>query len=257
MKPIAMCTPLVAAFTLIATSTRADDTGWHVSAGPGVFIAPEYPGSKDEEVLPIPAIDIAYGGSLFFNSRRGLGVYLVNDGQRQFGGSLWFRRGRDHRDGERIAALDDIDDHAVAQMFFTQNLGPITLNTTVTQAITENTGLTLEGSAAWTLQLTPATRASVGTQASFGNDKHMRTWFGITPTQARASGLAEHSINAGLKSIGGFASISYDLSPVWTVAAFLTYDVLAADAADSPVVERDEMPALGMSVLYRFGQRRD
>jgi outer membrane protein len=249
----ALRSALAAASVLIVPAALAeDDDAWRWSVGPGAVAAWEYPGADDVEVLPIPALDVAYGRSFFLHWRRGLGGYLLNDGDRQFGASVWWRRGRDHRDGERIAALHDVEDSAVAQLLFNQNIGPLALSATVAQAIAENTGLTLEGSAAWRFQLAPTTRASLGVQGMLGNDRYMRTYFGISPEAARLSGLPEHSIDAGLRTVGAFALISHDLTPRWTLAAFASYDLLIGDAADSPVVEREQMPALALGLFHHF-----
>jgi outer membrane protein len=253
MKGIAICASLAVA-ALAAASARAADSNWSIRAGPGFVITPEYPGGNDDVVLPIPMIDIAYGRSLFLSSWRGAGAYFVNNERWQLGASLLFRRGRDRRDAERVAALKDIDDHAAAQLFFSQNLGSIIVSTSVAQSITRNVGLTLDGSLAWQFRPSVATRAQIGVQGSFGSEKYMNSWFGITPQQARASGLREYSIDAGLRSAGAFASINYDFSPNWTIVAVAAYDALAADAADSPVVAREAMPMLAVGALYYFGR---
>src|SRR5262245_12702390 len=69
-------------WAIACSIAHADSADWHVSMGPGLVIAPEYPGSEDEKVLPIPALDIRYR-SLFLDWRRGLGGFLVNDERQQ------------------------------------------------------------------------------------------------------------------------------------------------------------------------------
>jgi outer membrane protein len=254
-RRIAPYTALVASIVFIAPSAWAEDAPtWRWNVGPGAVAAWEYPGADDVEVLPIPALDVTYGRSFFLHWRRGLGAYLLNDEERQLGASIWWRRGRDHRDAERIAALEDVEDSAVAQLFFNRNIGPLALSATVAQAIDENTGLTVEGSAAWRFQLAPTTRAQLGVQAMLGNDRYMRTYFGISPEDTIRSGLPEHSIDAGLRTLGAFAMISHDLTPRWTLAAFASIDLLLGDAADSPVVEREQMPALALGLFYHFNR---
>ncbi len=241
----------VAVSTLPTRHAEAADDQWHVRVGPGLVIAPGYPGSKNEEVLPIPALDIHYR-SFFLDWRRGLGGYVVNDERQQLGMSVWLRRGRNGDAQSAVAALDDINDSAVAQIFFNRTFGRLLLGATVAQAITGNTGLTAEASAAWQVQFSRATRASFGAQATFGNDRYMRTWFGVTPRQSQLSGLQPFTANAGLRSVGGFASLSYAASPRWTLAAFAGLDVLVGDAADSPIAERTELPTIGLGAFYRF-----
>jgi outer membrane protein len=243
---------VIAAITVVTRNAAAADDQWHVRVGPGLVIAPEYPGSKDQEVLPIPALDVRYR-SFFLDWRRGLGGYVVNDEHRQLGMSVWMRRGRDGDADSAVAALDDIDDSAVAQIFFSRSFGRLLLGATLAQAITGNTGLTAEASAEWQVQFSRATRASFGAKATFGNDRYMHAWFGVTPRQSQLSGLQPFAADGGLRSVGGFASLSYAASPRWTLAAFAGLDVLVGDAADSPIAERTELPTVGLGAFYRFG----
>jgi outer membrane protein len=242
---------LTATLACGVSGAPAEEHDWHVSVGPGIVFAPEYPGAKDEEVLPIPALDIRYR-SLFLDWRRGLGGYLLNDERRQIGASVWLRRGRDGDADSAVSALEDIDDSAVAQLFFNRTFGPMMLGATLSQAITGNTGLTGELNAAWQVRFSQATRGAFGVQAVFGNDRYMRTWFGITPDQARPTGPHEFSADGGLRSVGGFASFNHTLSPRWTLAAFAGLDVLVDDAADSPVAERNGLPTVGLGAFYHF-----
>ena len=69
MKSIARCAWLVAACTFTATA-RADEADWRVSAGAAIIATPEYPGSDDDEVQPLPAIEIEYDHRLFLNASR-------------------------------------------------------------------------------------------------------------------------------------------------------------------------------------------
>jgi MipA family protein len=251
---VAIGASLAAAIGLCGAAAHAQDGGWDVSVGPAVVLAPEYPGAEDSEASPIPAVDIAYGSHLFLNWRRGIGAYFVNNPRWQLGASLYQRGDRDHRDSPRLAGLEDIDDSAVAQLLFTRSFGPLLVSTTVAQAISENTGLTVEATAEWRFHLSAATFATLGARGVFGDGKYMQTWFGVTPEQARASGLAEHSIGSGLRTGGAFASVSHELSPQWRIAAFAAYDVLVGDPADSPIVEREAMPTLGLGAFYRFAR---
>lgn len=226
--------PLLTAVALALPPARAAETGWRVQAGPGVVLTPEYPGADDYEVLPIPAIDIAYGRTFFIDTRRGIGAWMVNEETRQIGASVWFRRGREADDFEPIAGFGEIDDSAVARLLVGQNIGPVALNLTVAQALTDNTGLTVDANAAWRFRISNVTFASLGVQGSWGDDTYMRKWFGA---------------GGGVRSAGAFASVSRAISEAWTVSAFAAYDVLVGDAADSPIVERDGMPTIALSAL--------
>ena len=80
----------------------------------------------------------------------------------------------------------------------------------------------------------------------------MRAWFGVTPDQARASGLAEYSPGAGFSSAGAIASLNYVLSTRWTLHARLAENFLTSKASDSPIVERNASPTIAVGATYHF-----
>src|SRR5512139_3430397 len=93
---------LFALTTLLCSTAHAEDPQWRIGAGPGVLVVRKYPGAADSDVLPIVDVDLAYG-RLFLNWRHGAGAYLLDNGRRQAGAALWFRRGRDRGDSDRVA----------------------------------------------------------------------------------------------------------------------------------------------------------
>lgn len=103
----------------------------------------------------------------------------------------------------------------------------------------------------------PVTNVTVeaGPRLGFASDDYMATYFGVTPAQAAASGLAVHDAGAGVKSAGVAATVRWRFADRWTLVGGLGYDRLLGDAADSPVVtaggSADQFQArLGLS--YRF-----
>src|SRR5882757_3818177 len=187
---------------LVLSALAHAETSWSGDVGPGVVVLPKYPGSRAENVWPIPAVDLRYGDSLFFDSRRGLGVFLCNDAGLQFGASVWFRRGRHHDDGATVANLKDIGTAGKAQLFASVTRGPIVFDATLAQDIGGSKGLTLDSSASWRFAFSTRAHASFGVTASFASAKFMQTWFGVTTEQSSSSGLPEYSPSAGMKSAG-------------------------------------------------------
>ncbi|HEY7638187.1 MAG TPA: MipA/OmpV family protein [Steroidobacteraceae bacterium] len=239
---------------LVGSTAHADDSQWHVSAGPGALVVPKYPGAADSDAFPLVDVDIAYG-RFFLNWWHGIGAYLIDDGRRQLGASLWFRRGRDRNDSDRVATLEPIDMAPAAHAFYSEHIGSLALSASVTQTLAKGGGVSADGSVAWQFQPYRPAHVQVGIRATVGDPRYMRTWFGITAGQARASGLAEYDVDPGLASVGGFAVVSYQLSPDWVATAYAGCDVLVGDASDSPVVERATMPMFAVSLQRRFGNR--
>jgi outer membrane scaffolding protein for murein synthesis (MipA/OmpV family) len=246
-----LCFVMTVLLAGVSPRTPASEGG-HADVGPGLVVTPAYPGSDQQDVLPIPLVDIQYGRSLFLNSRQGFGVYFINGKALQLGASAGYRRGRDHEDDAILENLPDVDFAGVARLFVKYNAGPIVLGAAVGRDLGGSSGLTVDVDASWRITLSSRMHGSLGLQSSFGNDKFMQTWFGITPEQSHASGLTEHHASAGVKSVGATASLGYELTPRWRLTSAITYDLLMGDAADSPVVQRKGMPTFALGASYHF-----
>jgi outer membrane scaffolding protein for murein synthesis (MipA/OmpV family) len=252
--PRATFASLIVVTALLCSTARADEPQWRISAGPGVLIFPKYPGAADADVFPIVDLDLAYG-RLFLNTRHGIGAYLLDSGQRQVGVSLWFRQGRGRDDSDRVARLEPIHAAPAAHAFYTESFGSIAVSASVTQTLAEGGGVTADGSVAWRFQPYKATRMQIGVRAIVGDPRYMRTWFAITPDQARTAGLEEYEVEPGLAAVGAFAAVTHEFSSDWIASAYAGCDVLVGDAADSPVVEREAMPIFVLSIMRRFARR--
>ncbi len=254
-KPLAVLRRLwpvaVAMLAPLARPARAQES-WRIDAGPALVVAPQYPGSRGELTVPLPIVDIAYGRCLFLNTTHGLGAYVINRENLQLGTSVWFRRGRFHDESSRVADLGDIATAPQGQLFARYRLGPIVLGTTLARDFGGSSGLTIETSFAWQLQLSSRAQLALGAQGSYGNRRTMDAWFGVTPEQARVSGLPEYSPGAGFTSVGPMASLNYMLSQRWTVSAHVADNILVGKASDSPIVERNALPTIVVGATYHF-----
>jgi outer membrane scaffolding protein for murein synthesis (MipA/OmpV family) len=97
---------------------------------------------------------------------------------------------------------------------------------------------------------------SFGPRADFASGSYMDTYFGVTSTEAAASGgrLSEYNPSAGFKSVGLAARVSYDLNDDVRLHLQGGYDRLVGDAADSPIakVGSENQFNVGLGFTYRF-----
>lgn len=102
---------------------------------------------------------------------------------------------------------------------------------------------------------------SIGPRIGFGDAKYMRTYFGVTPAEARASPVINTAYDpgAGKRYTGGTISAAYHLDRHWTTLVDLTYDRLAGRAQASPIVQslgaRNQFTG-GLGFTYTFGPVR-
>jgi outer membrane scaffolding protein for murein synthesis (MipA/OmpV family) len=94
--------------------------------------------------------------------------------------------------------------------------------------------------------------AGVFTQAVWGNAKSTAAYYGITPPQSAASGLAAFQPGSGWLHASVGLLWSVDLAPKWVVVGSLERRRLTGDAADSPLAQRLSNNYISAGLAYRF-----
>ncbi|MBY6202464.1 MipA/OmpV family protein [Maritalea mobilis] len=93
---------------------------------------------------------------------------------------------------------------------------------------------------------------TVGPRMLWGSEDYTATYFGVTPTEAGASSFSAYDPGAGLVSYGLEVGATYQLSNDWSLDGTLTWDRLAGDAADSPIVHSEDSFGVSLVLLRRF-----
>jgi outer membrane protein len=94
--------------------------------------------------------------------------------------------------------------------------------------------------------------AGVFTQAIWGNAKSAAAYYGITPQQSVASGLAAFQPGSGWLNTSVGLLWSVDLAPKWVVVGSVEGRRVSNDLADSPLVQRRWNNYISAGVAYRF-----
>ena len=76
---------------------------------------------------------------------------------------------------------------------------------------------------------------TAGPRLFMGDDSYASTYFGVTPTESLASGLAAFAPSGGALSAGIEVGATYALNDAWGVAGAVRWDRLMNDAATSPI----------------------
>lgn len=100
---------------------------------------------------------------------------------------------------------------------------------------------------------------SVGPRVLFSDGRYQRTYFGVTPAVALATGLPVYRPHSGIYAVAAASGITYALNDRWGVFGFGRYERLVGDAAKSPIVRefgsRNQLSA-GVGLNYTFAIRR-
>lgn len=222
---------------------------WRVAAGPGLLVGPRYPGAARYRVLPIPALE-ARNGQVFLSGRDGLGVDLFNRGGARLAAAAFARFGRAQSDDAALlSGLPDIDPAPQARVIAERAWDRFRVRAVAARDLGGGDGTTLDLDAGLPARLGNRVTLSAGPQASLGDGRFMRTYFGVAQSGTRPG----YSAHAGLYQAGAGASAFARLDRRWIVTATVAVNRLIGAAARSPVVGARTQATGGVFLAYSFG----
>ena len=200
--------------------------------GAGVRNRPVYDGSGDQTSDLIPVIRY-YGKPWFARTTQGMLEGGVRFGQPGFegGAQLAYEQGpRDEDPGASVGVHLELD----------RLIGPVPLNalTRVRWHTDRDRGAQVDIRGTLGVYEGGGLRAGVFAQATWSDEKHMRTYYGV-----REAGLLYTSLGV----LG-----SYDISPRWLAVASAEWRRLGSEPARSAFVQDRTNAYLSAGIAYRF-----
>lgn len=222
------------------------------SLGIGIAMVPKYEGAKNYTALPMPLLTVK-SGRFFIRGLEAGYAYPVTQ-QISVGPMITIQRGRDDNDASRLNGLGDIDVTAGLGGFISGQFGAFNTTLKFLQSSRSSYGATIGLDAYYTWQLGAQDRLSFGASTAWGNNKHMQTYFGITPDQAASSkaGLPAYNTSSGMTHVRTALSWTHAINQSFSVLTMLGATTLTGDAKDSPIVERRTSLFSTLGVIYRF-----
>jgi outer membrane protein len=271
-------TTLLLGFCLIASSniahaqsrpnTSEQDKGWSVSLGAGALISPNYMGDNAYALSVVPYIRTTYSDKFFASVQEGIGYNLINTKNFRAGPLASIEFGRDEETGgpfrvsgsdtNDLIGLGDVDTSISLGGFAEYDLGQLTANLKLGQALNGHEGLTGEIGLSYKGVLKgygPPVIYSIGPRMNYGDEQYMQTFFGVNAEQATASGLTVFEADGGFLSYGISANAIIPMTDNVTLTVFSSLSRLSGDAADSSLVRergsRDQA-FFGLATAYTF-----
>jgi len=230
-------------FTALAGTAAADSLRIGVGAG----FAPDYEGSDEYTVVPLPSFEYETDIVTVETSRLGLAADVVMARGVDAGPILRWDMGRSDVDDAVVDLLADVDGAleiggyvGLSRPIVTFDDGaPLmaTARVEVTQGVGGgHEGLKADVSVGLVKPFADFTVGLSGNMAS-STDRYMDAYFSVDAADAARSGLATYDADGGLRSVGLSAFASYKLTESWSLNGFGAYTLLVGDAADSPIVD--------------------
>lgn len=223
-----------------------------VDLGVAARLMPRYPGADETTLRARP---------LFGLERLKLpGVDFVADGPAEgviLYPSVQFQGERNASDQADLTGMRDLDWTLGVGLGAGVNRKSWRAFAEVRAGVKGYSGLTARAGADLLWAPSPQTVLAVGPRIDLVGQDYARTWFGVTPAEAAASGgkLAAFAPDGGLASAGLAASWGWALNDRAMLQVEAGWDRRLGEIADSPLVRKGSRDAVFLStgVTWRFG----
>jgi outer membrane protein len=235
---------------------------WRVSVGALGIFGPNYEGSDRMKARALPALDVEWRETVFLSAQRGLGANLLT--LRDPNGRGTFKAGpfanwrfmRDADDDSDLRGLGDVKGGVDFGAFAAYEFGHLTVNVTGKRNVSHSElGGTVDAGLRYRIRVFEGTMIGFGPSATWADSNYLKSYFGVTAAQARASGLADYAPSSGFKDLGVGVNVLHPLGGNWSLIGSGGYSRLIGDAADSPLVKQRgsaNQMRLGFGISYRL-----
>ncbi len=216
----------------VAPATPGDRPSVVMTVRGGITVSPSYFGSDDYRLGPDAAVrfDFVHLPGGFEWGSAGPGAAGTRSGW-DIRGSARYVGGRD----TGIAGLDDVDTTFEAGFGLGYEQRNYRVFTDVRYGVVGTNAWTGEIGADGIARPLDGLVVSFGPRLAFGDDRFASTYFGVTPTEAAASGLPAYSAEGGLYSAGVEVGARYMVGTRWGVEGAASWNRLVNSAGDSPI----------------------
>ncbi|MEA5205192.1 MipA/OmpV family protein [Enterobacter mori] len=233
-----------------------------LTLGGGVDVAPRYSGSDKSRVGAAQVVDYAMENGFFISTTRGVG-YGNNIGNLGYSAAVSYRTGRKDKDvssdsissgSDYLRCMGDIKGSAIVVPGLGYKVTDwlhLQLQAEVPVSERDN-GEAVHFGISSPLYTSPNNAVTLALTSSWGSDKYMQTYYGVSAAQSAASGFARHDAGAGIYAYSLNLDWTHRLTSRWSVLAAAGVTQLTGDAADSPIVQRKTSPTGSLKVTYSF-----
>lgn len=231
---------------------------WYLKVGAAGFTAPKFEGDDTYKIAFSPIISLGKAGDdpRFSSRNDAISLGLIDTGAFRAGLAGRFVMPRDADDSSDLRGLDDVkfgvEVGGFAEFY---PMDWLRVRGEVRRGFRAHEGVVADVAVDAFADITPAVRVSGGPRLSLASADYFDAYYGVTPAESAASGLAPYSPGGGVKSVGIGGAIDWKTTDQLTTSVFAEYSRLGGPAADSSLVEqrgsRNQF-LFGLSATYRF-----
>jgi len=243
---------LLAVLLVIPAAQAAD-----YSIGGGLGVKPDYEGSSDYELVPVPAGSARFSNGMYVELMGlNLRANLIPSDFWRLGPVYNYRAERDNVENNRVDRMKEVSDANELGIFG----GIAWQNWYLFLDLMADTGDaydgsygTLRGGYNWIISNEFA--LTFGAFGTYASDDYMQTYFGVNGRDSARSGLDTYDADESFKDIGLDFGANWAFAQNWNLRGLLQVKQLVGDADDgSPVVDEGSETQLftAVMVLYKF-----
>jgi MipA family protein len=231
---------------------------WSLTVGGAGYVAPEYEGADSYHITGMPLISIGRTGSQarFYSLNDSASIAIVDTGVIRFGPAAAILLPRDESDSDDLRGLGDVPwGLEVGGFLDVYPTDWMRVRTEVKAGIHAFTGVVADVALDAFTDITPTVRISGGPRLSLASQGYFDAYYGVTPSESIASGLAVYDPDGGLRSAGVGGAIAWKATDKVETTLFAEYRRLLGPAADSSLVEErgsENQFTIGVAATYRF-----
>jgi outer membrane scaffolding protein for murein synthesis (MipA/OmpV family) len=247
---------LATSLVIAAPASAEESRGWTIRVGLGTKLLPKFPGADELGLGIYPLLSRRHTGAPIKPGGPGNspGLTLVDHKGFKFGPVAMLSPDRKAKDvGAPFRSIDSALELGVFAQYYL--LPEVRVRAEARRALWEYEGWVGHVSADYIIRDRDTYAITIGPRLRFAGKRYMRTYFGVTPEEAAASGLPVHDPEGGAAAVGVATGLTYQFSYNWGMRASARYERLIGDAGDSPIVQdrgsQDQFRA-GLALTYTF-----
>ena len=243
-----------------SAASAQDGDELRVRVGLGAQVRPDFIGADSSEVAPLWRVNVARGTDPFKFSAPdySFGIPMISSGGFSVGPAANIASGRKNSDLDVSVGKvkTTIEAGAFASYQLTESLY---LRAEALKGLGGHDGVVGTVGADQIWRDGDRYVFSIGPRILFSESRYQRSFFGVSPEAALASGLPTYRPGGGVHAVAAASSFSYQFDPRWGVFGYGRYERLVGDAAKSPIVRelgsRNQLSG-GIGLSYTFTMKR-
>ena len=241
---------LLALLLVIPTAQAAD-----FSIGGGLGVVPDYEGSDNYEVVPVPTGSAKFENGMYVKLLGlNLRANLIPSDFWRLGPVYNYRSQRSDVDNSRVDDMSNVSDANELGLFG----GIEWQNWYVFLEWLADTGDAHDGSygalkGGYNWIINPKWALTMGAFGTYASDDYMSTYFGVNGRDSRRSGLDKYDADGGMKDVGLDLGLNWRFAQSWDLRGLFQAKWLVGDADDdSPVTDEGSEFQAFSAVLVVF-----